>query len=408
LVDDPAGVVDLPDGFSYQVISRTGDPMDDGFVVPGAHDGMATFEGPDGQTLIVRNHELSPNDPLGGPFGATRSLLERVDPAMIYDPVAIGGTTTVVYDTREKRLVGQHLSLVGTTRNCAGGQTPWNSWVTCEEPQRLTGAPDLLMHGFNFEVPALAEGLVRPVPLKAMGRFNHEAIAVDEASGVVYETEDRADGLLYRFIPDVAGRLAAGGRLQALKLADLDGANTSNDSVMVIERGSARDVEWIDLDDVESPRDDLRIQGLAKGAATFSRGEGIWSREGEVFFVATSGGPGRVGQVFRYRPSPFEGTGAEASQPGTLELFVEPNDTELMDQLDNIAITPWGDLIFCEDGRFRNYVRGITSSGQIYPIIGNAMNNSEFAGSVFSPDGTTLFVNIQRPGFTLAVTGPWT
>jgi secreted PhoX family phosphatase len=407
LISDPDGIVDLPAGFSYQVISRTGDMMDDGLFVPAAHDGMATFEGPDGRTLIVRNHELSSNDRTGGPFGPTRSLEERIDASMIYDDGAFGGTTTLIYDTRQQRLERHYLSLVGTVRNCAGGPTPWNSWISSEEPQQLVGNAERLNHGFNFEVPAGSQTLVRPVPLRAMGRFNHEAVAVDRPSGVVYETEDRADGLFYRFIPDVAGELAAGGRLQALKIVGLDGADTSNNDTPVIDTGRVLQVEWVDLDDVESPQDDLRIQGLEKGAARFSRGEGIWSGPGEVYFAATSGGRSRTGQVFRYRPSPFEGTREESSEPGTLELFVEPNDTELIDQVDNIALTPWGDLILCEDGRFGNYVRCLTPSGELYPIIRNAMNNSEFAGSVFSPDGSTLFVNIQRPGLTLAVTGPW-
>ena len=407
LIRDPAGIVDLPAGFSYQVISRTGERMDDGFFVPPAHDGMAAFEGPDGRTLLVRNHELSGNEGTGGPFGPSGELRDRVGRGMIYDEGATGGTTTLVFDTRQQRLERHYLSLVGTVRNCAGGPTPWNSWVTCEEPQRLVGNAAALNHGFCFEVPAGSHGLVRPVPLKAMGRFNHEAVAVDRPSGVVYETEDRADGLLYRFIPDVPGELVEGGRLQALKIVDLEGANTSNTYVQVIDVGRVLQVEWVDLDDVESPLDDLRTQGYQKGAAIFARGEGVWSGPGAVYFAATIGGASRTGQVFRYRPSAFEGTREESSQPGTLELFVEPNDTELIDQVDNIALAPWGDLIICEDGRFRNYVRGLTPSGEIYTIIRNAMNVSEFAGATFSPDQTTLFVNIQNPGLTLAITGPW-
>jgi secreted PhoX family phosphatase len=167
------------------------------------------------------------------------------------------------------------------------------------------------------------------------------------------------------------------------------------------------EVTWVDLEDVESPADDLRDQGVAKGAARFSRGEGIWTGPDGVSFAATSGGMNQRGQIWRYVPSPFEGRSREAEHPGTIELLVEPNDVEILDMADNIAVAPWGDLLICEDGREGNFLRGLTPEGILYPIAFNAMNDSEFAGSCVSPDGTTLFVNIQRPGLTLAITGPW-
>ena len=407
LLPDPEGVLDLPAGFSYRIFSRTGDTMDDGLLVPGAHDGMAAFPGPGGLTLLVRNHELEADDPAGGPFGAGRELRGALDRSSIYDFECVGGTTNLVYDTSAQRLVRHSLSLVGTVRNCAGGPTPWNTWVSCEESVQRPDAVHDRDHGFNFEVPADSEGVVRPVPLEAMGRFNHEAIAVDAASGVVYQTEDRPDGLFYRFIPDVAGQLAEGGRLQALRIAGLAGVDTSNNDTPTIELGRAYAVEWVDLDDPASPNDDLRDEGRAMGAAVFARGEGLWSAPGEIYFAATTGGANEAGQIFRYRPSPLEGTDGEDSAPGVIELFVEPNDKEILDQVDNIAVTPRGGLILCEDGNDGNFVRGVTPSGVVYPFARNAMNASEFAGSVFSPDGTTLFVNIQRPGLTLAITGPW-
>ena len=407
LQPDPSGVIDLPEGFTYRIVSRTGETMDDGLLVPGAHDGMAAFAGPGGTTLLVRNHELLADDEAGGPFGPERALRSQIDLSMLYDSACVGGTTNLVYDTGEQRLVEHYLSLAGTVRNCAGGPTPWNTWVTCEESVQRSDDVHQRDHGFNFEVAADAGGLVRPVALRAMGRFNHEAIAVDAASGVVYQTEDRGDSLFYRFIPDRAGNLADGGRLQALKISDMDGVDTSNHETATIEPGSVHDVEWVDLEDAESPLDDLRMQGAARGAALFSRGEGIVSGPGEVYFAATSGGPNQAGQLFRYRPSPAEGTAGELDRPGTLELFVEPNDTNVLDQVDNIAIAPWGDLILCEDGPGENFVRGVTPAGAVYSLIRNAMNDSEFAGATFSPDGTTLFVNIQRPGLTLAITGPW-
>ncbi|MEQ9569565.1 MAG: DUF839 domain-containing protein, partial [Longimicrobiales bacterium] len=196
LVDDPEGILALPEGFSYRIVSRAGDRMNDGLIVPTAHDGMAAFPGPDGLTLLVRNHEVSWGAPADrGPFGEGHRLLETIDPDRIFDPgtgagPALGGTTTLLFDTRTQRLVGHRLSLVGTVRNCAGGPTPWGTWVTCEETVQRAGDGRLHDHGWNFEVPAIWDApLAEPVPLKAMGRFNHEAIAVDPASGAVYETE---------------------------------------------------------------------------------------------------------------------------------------------------------------------------------------------------------------------------
>jgi len=407
LTADPDEVLDLPAGFRYRVISRTGDPMDDGFFVPGMHDGMAAFPGPGGRTVLVRNHELSPGAANTGPFGEDNALLGRIDPSAAYDLGCTGGTTTLVYDTRQERLERHFLSLTGTIRNCAGGPTPWNSWVTCEESVVRAGGDRHRDHGFNFEVPSGADELVVPVPLREMGRFNHEAIAVDAPSGVVYETEDRADGLFYRFVPDRPGDLAAGGRLQALRIPDLDAADTSNRGNPGIDVGQSLEVVWVDLENVTSPEDDLRQQGKSLGAATFSRGEGIWAAPGGVYFAATSGGANGGGQIWRYRPSPMEGTLAESEARGSLELFVEPNDTDLLDQADNLTIAPWGDVIVCEDGRGGNFLRGVTPRGELYTLGRNALNNSELAGATFSPDGTTLFVNIQQPGLTLAITGPW-
>ena len=168
-------------------------------------------------------------------------------------------------------------------RNCSGGPTPWGTWVSCEENvQRASGLFEK-DHGYNFEVAVTTKPqLTNPVPLQAMGRFNHEAIAVEPRSGVVYQTEDRDDGLFFRFIPARKGQLAAGGRLQALKLRGHTGADTRNWQTSrgtAIPRGRKMTVEWIDLDNVDAPDDDLRIRGYTeKGAAQFARGEGYLVR----------------------------------------------------------------------------------------------------------------------------------
>jgi len=413
LVDDPAGILALPEGFSYKIISRYGETMDDGFLVPANHDGMAAFPGPDGLTVLVRNHELG-FSPERGPFGSGHELMGGIDASRIFDmgasgnQPAAGGTTTLLFDTRTQELVGHKLSLTGTIRNCAGGPTPWGSWITCEETTERAGDSAAHDHGYNFEVPAEWDApMAEPVPLKAMGRFNHEAIAVDEASGIVYQTEDDGAGLIYRFIPDEPGNLAAGGRLQALAVRATPSLDTRNWDASTVQVGQVMATSWIDLDDPEAPEGDLRFRGFEAGAARFARGEGMWAGEDGIYFACTSGGRERKGQIFRYRPSPYEGTPQESQEPGTLELFVEPNDAQLMENADNLCLAPWGDLIVCEDGTGDDYFFGVTPEGEVYRFGHNMTGGGEFAGSCFSPDGTTLFVNMQSQGWTFAITGPW-
>jgi secreted PhoX family phosphatase len=279
--------------------------------------------------------------------------------------------------------------------------------VTCEEVNDTPEPNAEQPHGYNFEVTPTANiALSAPVPLKAMGRFRHEAVAVDPRSGVVYQTEDTGNGLLYRFIPHEPGRLAAGGRLQALAVRDWKTADTRNWDQSRFPVGSPKTVEWIDLDDVESPGGDLRLRGAAAGAAVFARAEGAWHGNDSVYFAMTSGGAAKLGQIFRYRPSEYEGTTRESEAPPTLELFSEPNDSALVKNCDNVTVAPWGDIVLCEDTSGRCRVVGVTPRGKFYVIAASA-KAGEFAGACFSPDGTTLFVNVQSPGYTLAITGPW-
>lgn len=419
LIKDPEGVLDLPPGFTYAVLSRTGDRMSDGLLEPGYHDGMAAFPvaGDPSRCILVRNHEIRPATASHGAFGDDFALAAKLDPALIYDWTAagrplLGGTTTLLVDIRARKVERSHLSLAGTATNCAGGATPWGSWLTCEETQETPGANARKMHGYVFEVPSAAPGLVRPAALTDMGRFRHEAAAVDPVSGAVYLTEDEDEGLFYRFLPNAPGALAKGGRLQALALVDQAGADLRNWAERRVAPGARLAVRWIDLADVTAPDGDLRQRGHAAGAALFARGEGMAfaldDQGGVVFFAATTGGAARTGQVWRYRPSPKEGQSGERAEPPTLELFVESRGVEHIDMVDNVVASPWGDLVMCEDGSDTQYVRAVTPEGIVYPICRNAMpGNSEFAGACFSPDGSTLFVNIQKPGLTLAVTGPW-
>lgn len=392
LLPDPLGFLDLPRGFSYRVISRFGDQMDDGGTVPDAADGMGCFSLPDGRIALVRNHELRAKHDSGGTIdsGYDRRLDGTVLP---------GGTTTIILDADTLKLQQQFRSLAGTIRNCAGGVTPWGTWLSCEEDMTRAKNGVERDHGWVFEVPANAKGLVDAAPLKAMGRFNHEAAAVDPRTGTVYMTEDRANGLLYRFLPNVPGRLAEGGRLQAMALQDVPDSRNWNQSSLAVDEWQA--VRWIDLDGVDAPLDDLRLRGAAAGATLFARGEGIHMGRDELYFCCSSGGAARVGQVFRLD--------LQAAKAERVQLFFESTSADQFNFGDNLTVAPNGHLIVCEDQYtdvVDNHLRGITPDGDAYPFA-RLRSQTELAGACFSPDGKTLFVNVFSPTATLAITGAW-
>ncbi len=396
LVSDPEGLLDLPEGFSYRVLSRLGDAMDDGLAVPDRADGMGAFALANGDIALVRNHELSPGHEAGGALAAGYA---RGDDGAVLP----GGTTTLVLDPASLAVKRQFRSLGGTVRNCAGGVTPWGTWLTCEEPgSRLDRLPD---HGFVFEVPAGATAQVEAKPIKAMGRFNHEAACVDPATGIVYMSEDSGDGLLYRFVPDVPGDLAQGGRLQALALTS--GMRDSRNALEVtLRRGMQYAAHWIDLDNPEAPANDLRLRGAEAGALLISRGEGLHMGinrgAGEFYLCATSGGAAGLGQIFRIRIG-------EPGNTDTLELFFESENKDQLDFGDNLTVAPFGDLIVCEDQYtevVNNRLIGITPGGNPY-VFGALRVQTELAGGCFSPDGKWFFVNAYSPAKTLAITGPW-
>lgn len=408
LIPDPDGILDLPKGFQYQIISRRGAKMDDGLRVPGMPDGMACFEGKGDEIILIRNHELGLGSQGMSPFPAQRvpnsfSQDRSYDHGERGEAPHIGGTTNVVYDPKKGKVVKEFLSLVGTDRNCAGGAMPWGSYVTCEEPGDLTSERGR-NHGYCFEVKATDDGkLQKAVALKQLGRFRHEAVELDPNTGILYLTEDINDGLFYRFIPKTKGNLHEG-QLQALVIkgkpsADLRNYRGSSDT---IKEGVEMDVEWIDMNDYEAPAADLRYQGFKEGAARFARGEGIQFTDGALYICCTDGGPESQGQIYRLTPGKTD----------KLDLFLQPNANDLLTNGDNLCATPWGDLIICEDliNEHKDktpHLRGITPDGKIYTLAKNAKSATEFAGSCFSPDGSILFVNMQGEGLTIAITGPW-
>ena len=396
LVPDPAGMLDLPRGFSYRLLSSLGNAMTDGCTVPDKADGMGCFSLGNDEIVLIRNHELVPADDAGGVLAKGFGTRDGA--------IVPGGTTSIVLDATTLEVKREFRSLAGTIRNCSGGITPWGSWLTCEEaptgPGQRFGEGLAENHGWVFEVPANATGLIDAVPLKAMGRFNHEAACVDPRTGIVYLSEDRDDSVLYRFVPTTPGRLGDGGLLQAMVVEGLSDTRNWTSADMAV--GFRHTVRWIDCDDVESPNDDLRSRAAAKGAALVARGEGIHTGTDEIFVCSTNGGQRKLGQILRLVP----GTGGE---PDQIELFFESQSKDQFNYGDNLTVGPNGHLIVCEDQYTEvvdNHLRGITPDGRAY-TLGRLRMQTELAGGCFSPDGKWFFVNAYSPTRTLAITGPW-
>lgn len=387
----------LPRGFEYVRFGAMGARMDDGLPTPPAHDGMGAFPLPNGNIRLIRNHELLGRMPGTPPFPRP------------YDDLAGGGTTSLEVDPGTRELLRSFSSLSGTVRNCAGGVTPWGSWLSCEEATAGHRQGLSRPHGYVFEVQAAAETPVTPVPLRAMGRFVHEAVAVDPGTGVVYETEDQTRGGFYRFLPiapgsaDRAADLARGGRLQMLAIDGHRRYDCSRGQTV----GAPLPVRWIDIPDpdptdAEMRQDAVFIQGWERGGARFSRVEGCGFGDGSVYFTSTDGGDARLGQLWEYRPADDDG--------GTLTLTFESPDRAVLQYPDNVCVSPRGGVVLCEDGMAPNHIRGLTPEGRIFDFVRNikGAGQAEFAGATFSPDGQTLFVNLQHePGVTFAIWGPW-
>lgn len=434
LIERRDALLYLPAGFSYVAFSPAGARMSDGNRVPAAHDGMRSFAVPGKPNLVrlVRNHELA---------GVSKS---QAPAHQSYDATAPGAVTVVDYDTRANKVVRSFLALSGTIENCSGGLGGSNnrSWLSCEESTagELEGYEK--PHGYVFEVSADTDGLVAPVPLKAMGRFVHEAAERDEATGIVYLTEDEGPDGFYRFLPADKHDASKGGSLWMLAV---DG-HPQYDTATGQQPGAALDVHWVLIDDPD-PEDaagnasSVLEQGLAKGAATFAGLEGLFVKSGIAYFTAADGGDAERGQIWQYIPIDLE--------RGKLVLLFESSGRDVLDGPDSLCISPRGSILIGEDGDGEewidgdhscrvagdNYVRFISPEGLAYdfarvpqnldlvasfpddfaedceasslPRPGQVMGASETCGLNFSPDGQVLFLNIQYPGVTLAITGPW-
>lgn len=404
----------LPAGFRYRSFGMAGTAMSDGRLTPLAPDGMAAFTMPDGTLRLVRNHE-DRNPPSSGSI--------RTRAALAHDPLAGGGTTTLVIEPVERRLLRDFVSLSGTIVNCAGGPTPWGSWLSCEETTAGPADGWSVPHGYVFEVPAARDAPVLSSPLRALGRFAHEAVAIDPATGIAYLTEDNHQGSgFYRFLPDVPWSLRAG-RLQMLAIE----GHSDYDASRGQRPGLSLPVRWVDIPQPDPPAGGPSVadQGFRLGAARFERLEGCWFGQGRVYFNSTTGGNAGAGQVWEYRPD---------AGGGRLSLLFESPDKAVLNCPDHLTVSPRGALLLCEDGDARNRLRGLGQDGTIFDFALNLMNDAEWAGATFAvhsgpsmtrddlvPGGhATLFVNLlgstQGPnppaagqeGMTFAIWGPWT
>lgn len=388
------GDLALPRGFSYRVISRQGDPMSDGATTPGIFDGMAAFPAPGKRTILIRNHE---NRRRAGetPVVVPSELRYTSDPS--YN----AGCTKLVVSADGGRVLQSFGIQGGSSTNCAGGVTPWGTWITCEEVFDGT----VQRHGYAFEIDAYATGPVKAEPIRPAGRFSHEAVAW--LAGALYETEDRGDAALYRYVPDTAPRRAGDlarstGRLQALVVTGMPGADTGNRvTAGTFAVGRPFPVQWVDIATPEPAGDTVRREAQGKGAARFSRTEGCWVAGDKLYFDCTDGGAARLGQIWELDV-----------RASTLTLIFESAGPAQLRNPDNLVVTPTGDLLLCEDTSAPQFLRLLTTDGRIADFARAITIDSEFAGACFDPSGRILFVNQQgdresQPGVTYAITGPW-
>ncbi|ADB32946.1 protein of unknown function DUF839 [Kribbella flavida DSM 17836] len=423
LMDDPKGLLALPPGFKYTIVTRAGETkLKTGQPSPAAHDGMAVFGAGRGHTLI-RNHEIGSNNALGVP------QLEGT----VYDPgVGAAGGCTVVSVDRDGTNRGEWVGISGTLTNCAGGHTPWGTWLTCEETEsKANGTTRLKDHGYVFEVWADGE-TAHPVPLKALGRYAHEALAVDKDKAHIYLSEDASgpNGLFYRWSAPAGYRL---GKHSWRDLADVDFGTLEAMAILGDDGKPIPDVAyltsaqllrpfrvaWVPVPDRDAVSVSCRRQFTDGQVTRGKKFEGVFGTDDGVYVVnsyaksGTSDLPAdavphdgmvwfynykaRTIQLVTYFPE------NAAADQGAAAKYNDYN----FDGPDNVTVTPWGSLVLAEDGNASSHVLSSTPGGPTYAIARNMLNDSEFTGPAFSANGDVLFVNIQSPGITFAITGPW-
>jgi hypothetical protein len=421
-------ILALPQGFSYVTFSHLGEAVTGGTVARNL-DGMAAFARPDGTVRLIRNHEVrnKPGDAVAGVGGSADAR---------YDRLAMGGCHVLDFDPATRKCVREFVGLNGTLDNCAGGYA-WRQrgWLSCEETTDGPTQGYAQKHGYVFEVPATLERTHPARPLKALGRFKHEAATADR-DGIVYQTEDAGSGRgsgFYRFVPHRASDLSQGGSLQMLRVRQ----QPHYDARQKQRADASLACDWVTIPfpdaDLEAGAPGCFAQGYALGGALFNRLEGLWlAPDGRsMYFVSTSGGDAKqgdqqadgyapaYGQIWLYQPTSDRG--------GILKRVFESPAGSVLDSPDNLCVTPRGGLLLCEDDASPddsdhhelavgvvnvNRLVGLGQDGQPFVFGVNLLNNSELAGACFSPDGSTLFVNLYGDGtpdsgMTCAITGPW-
>jgi len=388
-IEPVGGHLSLPKGFRYEVLDQTGDPMSDGIPQPGAPDGQAFFPHPTNRKRwrAVRNHELGVGTALGAQDKA-------------YDAAVQGSVIIYDLDPATMRRTQSFLVASGLVYPCSGGATPRRSWLSCEEGTSLSGPVRLgQSHGYVFEISSRVDEQIVPAPLKAMGRFVHEAAVTDPKTGIAYMTEDDTPAGFYRFVPRDRNDLTVGGTLQILAVQGQPGYDTRKHQAV----GRDLRTTWVTIQDPDpdldggGPAARVVTQGVDAGGAIFDYLEGADFKDGAATFTSAYGGDNNHGQVWRYTPA-----------TGRLRLLYETANRGILDTPDNVAVSPRGAVLLCEDGYPRNFLRGLTADGRILDFAENLVDgDSEFSGPAYTPDGQWLVVAIQRPGITVAITGPW-
>ncbi len=375
LQDDP--MLRLPEGFSYTILAETGMTMPDGdvpFLRPPFPDLNALFKQPDGKLLLSTSHEIPAEFPLFWP----------VPPTEDYDHASGGAITSILIDPNGMNVNEARYNVGGMIANCSGSASPWGTVLTGEEATNTFEAD----HGFIWEVDPNGSSKTR---LDSCGRFEHETAVVDRKTGYVYLTEDSGtDSLLYRMRPTVRGDLAKGGILEAFALPR----------------------RWVRIDDPLGESEEPATQGIAKGALEFHRLEGGRFNGRHFYFTETQDDTG-CGNIWRLN-----------LKNSRLELWSHSNSGDEMCMPDNIAFDLAGNVYVTEDrgtaadeaspnkvvfvdrksGALTTFAEVVSTFNP--PEVGS----DEPTGPVFSPDGSILFMNLQRArlgGVTLAITGPF-